>query len=140
MPDDNHNPTTSQESSVGSESFRTVPHSSESFGTIPNDAESFRKFRNASERKATREDDSESAPEEVKSFRQEIMDLKITNRAKDMFIEQLQKEREGFAAERAGYVEKLMGFNRKVGELEAALHQLRSGNPGKDSHSSTTSG
>jgi len=84
---------------------------------------------NASERKATREDDPESAPEEVKSFRQEIMDLKITNRAKDMFIEQLQKEREGFTAERAGYVEKLMGFNRKVGELEAALQQLGSGRP-----------
>jgi len=55
------------------------------------------------------------------------MDLKITNRGKDYFIEQLQKERESFAQERAGYVEKLMGFNRKVGELEAALQRLTSG-------------
>jgi hypothetical protein len=86
---------------------------------------------NASERKATREQVTDADPEDGKSFRQEIMDLKITNRAKDMFIEQLQKEREGFAQERAGYVERLMGFNRKVGELEAALQQLGSGRTGK---------
>jgi hypothetical protein len=35
----------------------------------------------------------------------EILDLKITNRGKDYFIEQLQKEREGFAQERQTYVE-----------------------------------
>ena len=52
------------------------------------------------------------------------MDLKITNKGKDFFIEQLQKERESFAQERQGYVEKLMSFNRKVGELETSLLQL----------------
>jgi hypothetical protein len=52
------------------------------------------------------------------------MDLKITNRGKDYFIEQLQKERESFAEERRGYVEKLMEFNRQVGELETRLLQL----------------
>jgi len=86
-------------------------------------------FPNDSERKATREQATEADLDDMKASRQEIMDLKITNRAKDMFIEQLQKEREGFAAERAGYVEKLMGFNRKVGELEAVLQQLGSGKP-----------
>jgi hypothetical protein len=45
-------------------------------------------------------------------------------KGKDFFIEQLQKERESFAQERQGYVEKLMGFNRKVGELETRLLQL----------------
>jgi hypothetical protein len=66
-----------------------------------------------------------------RTLRQEIMDLKITNRAKDMFIEQLQKEHEGFALERQGYVEKLMTFNRKLGELETRLNQLESGNGSK---------
>lgn len=88
-----------------------------------------RPLANTSELKATREADTQDEAGEVKSFGQEIMDLKITNRAKDMFIEQLQKEREGFATERASYIEKLMGFNRKVGELEAALQQLGSGRP-----------
>ena len=38
---------------------------------------------------------------------------------------ELQKEREGFAQERQGYVEKLMNFNRKAGELETKLLQLQ---------------
>ena len=52
------------------------------------------------------------------------MDLKITNRGKDYFVEQLQKEREGFADERKDYVEQLMRFNRRVGELEMKLNQI----------------
>ena len=85
----------------------------------------------ASDRQVTQEQARRADGEEVKSLRQEIMDLKITNRAKDMFIEQMQKERESFAAERAGYVEQLMAFNRKVGEMEAALQQLTSGKSAK---------
>ena len=41
-----------------------------------------------------------------------------------MHIKQLYKEREDFSLERQGYVEKLMTFNRKVGELETRLLQL----------------
>ena len=52
------------------------------------------------------------------------MDLKITNRAKDYFIEQLKNEREGFALERKEYVEKLINSNRQIGELETRLLQL----------------
>jgi hypothetical protein len=62
--------------------------------------------------------------EAVRTMRQENLDLKITNRAKDMFIEQLQKERDGFALERQGYVEKLMTFNHRLGTLESQLLQL----------------
>lgn len=62
--------------------------------------------------------------EAVRTLRQENLDLKITNRAKDMFIEQLQKERDGFAIERQGYVEKLMTFNHRLGTLESQLPQL----------------
>ena len=57
-------------------------------------------------------------------FQHEILDLIITNGGKDYFIDQLQKEREAFTAERKEYVEQLMSFNRQVGELETKLRQL----------------
>jgi hypothetical protein len=53
----------------------------------------------------------------VQELEREIMDLKITNRGKDMFIEQLKSER-------AGFFEQLMSANRTVGQLETKLHQL----------------
>ena len=49
------------------------------------------------------------------------MDLEITNRAKDCFIEQLKKERENFE------VEKLMNFSQKVGRLERNVCSLAKG-------------
>ena len=58
---------------------------------------------------------------EVDLLREEMMDLKITNRAKDMFIKQLQEEREHFEEKREEYVETLMKFNRRVGQLETRL-------------------
>jgi len=61
---------------------------------------------------------------EIKALEQEILDLKITNRGKDYFIEQLQKEREVFGEERQRYVEDLMRFNRRVGELETKLRLI----------------
>ena len=57
-------------------------------------------------------------------LQKELMDSKIANRGKDYFIEQLKKERESFAEERKDYVDKLMTFNHKVGELETRLLQL----------------
>jgi len=90
-------------------------------------------FRNESpiseQAKKPRAASSEEDGAVVAELRKENMDLKIANRGKDYFIEQLQKERESFADERKDYMEKLMGFNRKVGELEAALQQLGSGRP-----------
>ena len=53
----------------------------------------------------------------VQELEREIRDLKITNRAKDMFIEQLKGERTGF-------FEKLLSANRTMGQLETKLHQL----------------
>ena len=44
--------------------------------------------------------------------------------AKIIFIEQLKKERESLADERKDYVDKLMTFIHKVGELETRLLQL----------------
>lgn len=67
--------------------------------------------------------DQPAAPEnpsiEVKSLRQEIIDLKILNGGKDFFIEQLRKEREGL-------LEQLVDSSRKLGELETRLLQLES--------------
>ena len=62
---------------------------------------------------------SEAGGEHVKELERENLDLKIANRGKDMFIEQLQKERTGF-------FDQLLAANRKMGELEAKLLQLES--------------
>ena len=47
----------------------------------------------------------------------ELRDLQITNRAKDMFIERLQTERKDF-------LDQVVGYSRKVGQLETRLAQL----------------
>jgi hypothetical protein len=60
----------------------------------------------------------------LRDLKNELMDLKITNRAKDQYIERLHQDRDGFQRERQEYIEKLMSFNRKVGELETKLLQL----------------
>jgi hypothetical protein len=78
---------------------------------------------------------SEQGAEIVVELQKELLDLKIANRGKDYFIEQLQKERESFSEERKDYVEKLMTFNRKVGELETKLLQIEG--PG---HNNPTTG
>ncbi len=85
----------------------------ESSGTLPSPAET---IPNTSEPEANDGDKAE--------LKREVLDLKIANRAKDMFIDQLKEERTAFAEERRDYVEKLMTFNRKVGELETKLLQL----------------
>lgn len=58
-------------------------------------------------------------------LKQELIDLKITNYAKDQIIDQLRKEREDFAEERKDYIEKLITSNRHIGELETKLLQLQ---------------
>lgn len=52
----------------------------------------------------------------VQELEREIRDLKITNRAKDMFIEILKNER-------AEVFEKFLPVNRPIGQLETKLHQ-----------------
>ena len=88
------------------EMFGTVPQNTETFRTIPNRPETTgRSFPN----------DAESR--EVKELEFKIRDLEINNRAKDMMIEGMQKERDKF-------IEQMMSANRKVGELETKLLQL----------------
>ena len=77
---------------------------SESFGNVPK----------ASEESTKTDHTSETDAAEVKALKAEILDLKITNKGKDMMIEQLVNERNGF-------VEKLMDSSHRIGELETQL-------------------
>jgi hypothetical protein len=61
---------------------------------------------------------------EVKTFHQEIVDLKIANRVKDKFIEVLQSETEKFGHERQRYIDELMRSSRQIGELETKLRLI----------------
>lgn len=88
---------------------------SELVGKIPIDAE------RQHEKQTT---PSENDSERVRELEREVMDLKISNRGKDFFIEQLKSGYEAFAQERQGYVEKLMTFNCRLDELENKLLQL----------------
>ncbi len=75
---------------------------------------------------AERETNRAERNEDAATLEYKLRDLEISNRAKDYFIEQLQRERDTFNDERQQYVEKLIGFSRKVGELETQLVQLDS--------------
>ncbi len=89
-------------------------------------AEPVAEIRNDAESKPTRQETTPSADNSrrVKELEAEVLDLKITNRGKDYFIEQLKQEREAFAGERKEFVAQLMNATRKVGELETRLLQL----------------
>jgi hypothetical protein len=95
----------------------------------PGTAADFRNVPNGSRVSTPRPECDTDATEDDTELRREVFDLKIANRAKDMFIEQLKQEREGFAAERRDYVDKLLTFNHRVGELETRLLQLGAGKP-----------
>jgi hypothetical protein len=60
---------------------------------------------------------SEADSGRTRELEKQVLDLKITNRGKDYFIEQLQKERDGF-------IQEVVKANRKVDELETRLLQL----------------
>jgi hypothetical protein len=69
---------------------------------------------------------SEASAGKIKELEHEIMDLRITNRGKDFFIQQLQKEREG-------HIQQLMTSSHRIGELETKLLALEAP-AGEDSH------
>jgi len=86
--------------------------SSEPVGTVPNNAEGLK-------------EGPEGDVARSKELEKEVLDLKITNRGKDLFIEQLQKERDGF-------FEQLLSASCKMGELEARLLQLEGPQAGRN--------
>ena len=61
----------------------------------------------------------------IQQLEAEVLDLKITNRAKDYFIDQLKSDREQLAVERQAIIDQLVSATRKVGELESRLLQLK---------------
>jgi hypothetical protein len=90
------------------EPFGKVPQDSEATRTVPNRSETARpSFPNGSEGRETME------------LENTIRDLQITNKAKDMYIERIEKERDKLFGE-------AISANRKVGELETRLLQLGS--------------
>lgn len=60
----------------------------------------------------------------AKELELENRDLKINNRAKDLFIEQLQKDRENFVQERGHLIDRLVDGTKQIGVLETKLMQL----------------
>lgn len=89
-----------------------APESSETFGSIPNDAE--RDSEKTSER---RQPPAAANSDHTNEMERELMDLKITNRAKDQFIQQLQGERNDM-------LDKLIANSRVIGQLETKLLQI----------------
>ena len=85
------------------------PEPSERFRSVPKEDEGQRRALAP---------DLDSEGERLKEMEKENLDLKITNRGKDFFIEQLQKERNGI-------FDQLLQSNRKVGELETKLLQIQ---------------
>lgn len=85
------------------------PDPSEHYRTMP---------KNAAEPSRERNGGSETDSERTREMERENLDLKIANRGKDFLIEQMQKERTGF-------FDQLLSANRKVGELEVRLLQVR---------------
>lgn len=92
-----------------------VPQPAEDFGiTAKSDAETFRKTPNIADQTNSRPTPDS---DELAELRKENLDLKITNRGKDYFIEQLQKEREGL-------LKQVVDSSQLVGQLESKLLQL----------------
>lgn len=89
------------------EAFGKTPQGSETFRSVPHDEESPKKKPPASEADSSR----------MGELEKEVMDLRILNKGKDFFIEQLKNERQDF-------FEQVVSANRKVGELENRLLQL----------------
>jgi hypothetical protein len=60
----------------------------------------------------------------IKELEQEVLDLKIMNKGKDFFIEQLKEDRKAVVEERLQLVGQLTASVREIGVLETRLLQL----------------
>jgi hypothetical protein len=95
-----------------SESFGMLPQNSEPFRAVPNDAETVKINQPAPAGDESR----------VKELERENLDLRITNRGKDMYIEQLKLEQDRFVGQ-------LLDATHKLGVLETKLLQIESPEP-----------
>jgi hypothetical protein len=101
---------------VQSEPHSTSQQNSEEFNTT-------RESKNNSYKREEIENTYE-LEQKIKELEKENMDLKITNRGKDYFIEQLQEQRKQFGTEREQYIKELVGSSKKIGILETQLRQI----------------
>jgi hypothetical protein len=106
-----------------------TPHASEPFGSTPHPSEVFRTISHNAEAQApeqpAKQQNENASPDlvkEVETLRRENMDLQITNRAKDHFIDQLREERKDLMGQ-------ALESSRRVGELETKLLQLAAPKP-----------
>ena len=94
-----------------------LPQASEEFrNPVPQPAESFRTIPNTT---GARPDAGSN--HDLAELQKEITDLKITNRGKDYFIEQMRSERESL-------LKQLVDSSQRIGQLEAKLLQLAAPN------------
>src|SRR5882762_2594453 len=94
---------------------------SEPFGKLPQDSEGFRMVPQGAETTKKTGPVAEGDQSKVQELEKEVMDLRILNKGKDFFIEQLKNERQDL-------LEQTVSANRKVGELENRLLQLGAAN------------
>ncbi len=87
---------------------QTLPHDAERFGTMQQDAEPERASSPSSATRRVHTEESSDAVRRIAELEKENMDLKITNRAKDMFIEQLREDRREMATERKDLISRVM--------------------------------
>jgi hypothetical protein len=106
-----------------------VPKTSEN---IRQDSEPLRKepetVRNEEEKSDRDNMHGKEENRRLKDLEQELNDLRITNKAKDFFIERIQeqseKERITYVDERKFLIEQLTTSSKKIGELETKLLQI----------------
>ena len=116
---------------------------SEAFGNVPKESsETFGSFRKPSETSFGNVPKEPDIPKEIphekprvenidsekdrrlKELEQENLDLKIMNKGKDYFVEELKNDRERFAKEREHLIDQLVTSTRQIGVLETKLLQL----------------
>jgi hypothetical protein len=104
----------SVDSAIAEEKAKATKHKdvSEPFGTVPPAGEAVRKTKPSTDGNESR----------VTELERENLDLKITNRAKDIELERMDKERKSF-------FDQLLSANQKIGELGNKLLQIESPKP-----------
>lgn len=91
---------------------------------LPNPSEAQRDASEPNPKRPEPEEQSAKGSGRLDELERENRDLQIANRAKDYFIEQLQKDRDGFARERSELIDKLVASSERIGVLETKLLQL----------------
>ena len=71
------------------------------------------------------DDEKQKLEIRIKELELENIDLKIANRGKDYFVEELKNERERFETERKEMTQMLIQQSHRVGELEGVIHHAQ---------------